>query len=49
MTDDRDDKEFKILLFRIALHNQQNGQKDETTNNNQQQNIVKKTKRTANQ
>ena len=28
--DDRDDKEFQILIFfRIALHNQQNCQKDE--------------------
>ena len=32
--DDRDDKEFQILFFfRIALHNQQNGQKDEKIRN----------------
>ena len=53
MADDRDDKEFQILFFfRIAIYNQQNGQKTkkyETTNNNQLQNIVKKTKRTSNQ
>jgi len=52
MADDRDDKGFQILLFRIAIHNQQNGQKTkkyETTNNNQQRNIVNKTKRTSNQ
>jgi len=43
-------KNFKFyFFFRIALHDQQNGQKDETTNNKQQQNIVKKTKRTSNQ
>jgi len=33
MADDRDDKEFEISIsFRIPLHNQQNGRKDETTN-----------------
>jgi len=53
MNDDKDDKEFQILFFfRIAIYNQENGQKDEkyeTTNNNQQRNIVQKTKRTSNQ
>jgi len=52
MADNRDDKEFQILFFfRIAIYNQQKGQKDEkyeTTNNNQLRNTVKKTKRTSN-
>jgi len=33
MADDKDDKEFQILFFRIAFHNQQNGQKDENRRN----------------
>ena len=33
MADDRDNKKFQILFFRIAIHNQQNGQKDEKIRN----------------
>ena len=53
MADDRDDKEFQILFFSVkqSIINKmaKNTKKYETTNNNQQRNIVKKTKRTANQ
>jgi len=51
--DDRDDKEFQILVFfRIAIIDKmaKKTKKYKATNNNQQRNtIVKKTKRTSNQ
>ena len=34
MADGRDDKEFQLYFFRIAIYNQQNGQKDEKIRNN---------------